>query len=293
MAEKFMKIGGNDSGVAKGIKVDRFGEIVTSGQNINYLQSINLTIPAGESQEYPITRPEANFIGLFLTQSVGNKISVKLRHKLPETIGFGSTNYIEEPVLNQIQHRQSMSDWFELKTTLTTIVVTNNGTTTSNSQIVVFGKRKETGIEYKPKTKVLSRVEFTDWGPHNYTFLGKDTVTSGTLSIDQFLDFTNIKDVKIIIESTLSSDVRLAFIRSQHANYGELFRTNFSDYFEEDLLTIRSGEVFQFGTRESRGLSDVDLFDDLFTDRTSLSLISVGNEIPTGKIKVTILGREF
>lgn len=288
-----MKIGGNDSGVAKGIKVDRFGEIVPSGQNINYLQSINLSLSAGETKEYPITRPEANFIGLFLTQSGGNKISVSLRHKLPDSVGLGSSNYIEEPVLNQIQHRQSMSDWYELKTTDTSIVVTNNGTTTSNSQIAVFGKRKETGIEYKPKTKILSRVDFTDWGQYNYMTLGKDKITTGALTPSQFLDFTNIKDVKIIIESTLTSDVKLTHIRSQHANYGEVFRTLFADYFSDESLTIKNGEVFQFGSRESRGLSDVDIFDDLFTDRTSIALTSVGSAIPTGKIKVTILGREF
>lgn len=288
-----MKIGGNDSGVAKGIKVGRFGEIVTSGQNINYLQSINLSIPTGETQEYPITRPEANFIGLFLTQSGGNKISVTLRHKLPDSVGLGSSNYIEEPVLNQVQHRQSMSDWYELKTANTTIVVTNNGKTTSNSQISVFGKRNETGIEYKPKTKILSRVEFTDWGQYNYMTVGKDTVTTGALSSDQYLDFTNIKDVKIIIESTLNSYAKLAYIRTQHENYGEVFRTLFADYFSDESLTIKNGEVFQFGTRETRGLSDVDIFDDLFTNRTSIVLTSVGSTIPTGKIKVTILGREF
>ena len=288
-----MKIGGNDAGVARGVKVDRFGEIVSSGQNINYLQSINVSLPAGESQEYYIQRPNSNFIGLFLTQSTGNKISVKLRHKLPNSVGFGSTNYIEEHVLNQIQFRQLMSDWHELKTTDTSIVVTNNGTTTSNSQISVFGKRKETGIEYKPKTKILSRVEFTSWSKENYMFVGKDIVTTGYFNIDQYLDFTNIKDVKIIIESTLSGDVKMGSIRTHHQNYGEVFRTVFSDYFEEDLLTIRKGEVFQFGTRESRALSDVDVFDDLFTDRTRLVLDTVGSEIPTGSIKITILGREY
>ena len=288
-----MKIGGNDQGLAKGIKVDRFGEIVPSGQNINYLQSINLTIPAGETKEYPIGRPETTFVGLFLTQSGGNKISVTLRHKLPDSVGLGSSNYIEEPVLNQIQHRQSMSDWYELKTANTSIVVANNGTTTSNSQISVFGKRKETGIEYKPKTKILSRVEFTDWGQYNYMTLGKDKITTGALTPSQYLDFTNIKDIKIIIESTLTSDIRLNHIRTQHENYGEVFKTLFADYFSDEVLTIKSGEVFQFGSRESRGLSDVDIFDDLFTNRTSIALTSVGSTIPTGKIKVTILGREF
>ena len=288
-----MKIGGNDSGVAKGIKVDRFGEIVPSGQNINYLESITVGLPAGETKEYPIARPSSNFIGLFLTQSAGNKISVKLRHKLPDSVGLGSSNYIEEPVLNQIQHRQSMSDWYELKTDNTTIVVTNNGTSTSNSKISVFGKRKETGIEYKPKTKILSRIEFTDWGQYNYMTIGKDTITSGALTPSQYLDFTNIKDIKIIIESTLTSDIRLNHIRTQHANYGEVFKTVFADYFNDEVLTIKNGVVFQFGTRETRGLSDVDIFDDLFTDRTSIVLTSVGSTIPTGKIKVTILGREF
>lgn len=289
----FLKIGGNDEGVAKGIKVDRFGEIVPSGQNIVYLQSFNIGLEPGETKEYNIARPETTFIGLFLTQSAGRKISVKLRHKLADGTGFGSTNYIEEPVLNQIQYRQHMSDWHELKTVDTSLVVTNNGTTISNSQIALFGKRKETGIEYKPKTKILSRSEFTSWGQYNYMFVAKDITTSNALKPDDYLDFTNIKDVKIVIESTLTGDIRLENIRSHHVNYGEIFRTNFSDYFEEDLLTIRNGEVFQFGTRDSRGLSDVDVFDDLFTDHVSLTLRSIGSEIPTGNIKITILGREF
>lgn len=293
MVEKFMKIGGNDAGIARGVKVDRFGEIVPSGANINYLQAINISLAAGETKEFPITRPDSTYVSLFLTQSAGNKLSVRLRHYLPSGIGFGSTNYIEEPVLNQIQYRQHMSDWFELKTTTSVLVVTNDSTVTSNSQIAVFGKRKETGIEYKPKTKILSRIEFTDWGEYNYMFVGKDIITTGSLSIAQYLDFTNIKDVKIIIESTLTGDVKLGSIRTHHQNYGELFRTDLEDYFEEGLLTIRNGEVFEFGTRESRGLSDVDVFDDLFTERTRLVLSSIGSEIPTGKIKVTILGREF
>ena len=288
-----MKIGGNDSGVARGVKVDRFGEIVPSGDNIKYLQAINISLAPGEDKEYIITRPHANYIGLFLTQSAGNKLSVKLRHKLPDNIGLGSSNYIEEPVLNQIQSRQYMSDWFELKTTTSVIVVTNNGTSTSSSQIAVFGKRKETGIEYKPKTKILSRIEFSDWGQYNYMNIGKDTITTGALTPSQYLDFTNIKDIKIIIESTLTSDAKLAYIRTQHENYGEVFRTLFADYFSDESLTIKKGEVFQFGTRETRGLSDVDIFDDLFTNRTSIVLTSVGSTIPTGKIKVTILGREF
>ena len=293
MVEKFMKIGGNDAGVARGVKVDRFGEIVPSGDNINYLQAINITLAAGETKEFRITNPNSTFVSLFLTQSVGNKLSVRLRHKLPDTIGFGSTNYIEEPVLNQIQSRQHMSDWFELKTPSPYIVVTNDGATTSNSQIAVFGKRKQTGIEYKPKTKILSRIEFSDWGQYNYMTIGKDTITTGALTPSQYLDFTNIKDIKIIIESTLTSDAKLAYIRTQHENYGEVFRTLFADYFSDEVLTIKSGEVFQFGSRESRGLSDVDIFDDLFTNRTSIALNSVGSTIPTGKIKVTILGREF
>ena len=288
-----MKIGGNDGGVARGVKVDRFGEIVPSGDNINYLQAINITLAAGETKEFLITNPDSTFVSLFLTQSVGNKLSVRLRHKLPDAIGFGSTNYIEEPILNQIQSRQHMSDWFELKTTSSYIVVTNDGVTTSNSQIAVFGKRKQTGIEYKPKTKILSRVEFTDWGQYNYMTIGKDTITTGALTTSQYLDFTNIKDIKIIIESTLTSDAKLAYIRTQHENYGEVFRTLFADYFSDEVLTIKSGETFQFGTRETRGLSDVDIFDDLFTNRTSIALNSVGSTIPTGKIKVTILGREF
>lgn len=288
-----MKIGGNDSGVARGVKVDRFGEIVPSGDNIKYLQAINISLAPGEDKEYVITRPHANYIGLFLTQSAGNKLSVKLRHKLPDNIGLGSSNYIEEPVLNQIQSRQCMSDWFELKTTTSVIVVTNNGTSTSSSQIAVFGKRKETGIEYKPKTKILSRIEFTNWGQYNYMTIGKDTITTGALTPSQYLDFTNIKDIKIIIESTLTSDIRLNHIRTQHENYGEVFKTVFADYFNDEVLTIKNGVVFQFGTRETRGLSDVDIFDDLFTDRTSIALTSVGSTIPTGKIKVTILGREF
>lgn len=293
MVEKFMKIGGNDGGVAKGIKVDRFGEVVPSGQNINYLQPINISLAAGETKEFPITRPDSTYISLFLTQSAGNKLSVRLRHYIPDTIGLGSSKYIEEPVLNQIQYRQHMSDWFELKTATSVLVVTNDSATTSNSQLAVFGKRKATGIEYKPKTKILSRIEFTDWGQYNYMTVGKDAITTGSLATHQFLDFTNIKDVKIIIESTLTSDARLSHIRSQHQNYGELFRTSFSDYFSTEALTIKNGEVFQFGTRETRGLSDVDIFDDLFTDRSTIVLNSIGSEIPTGKIKVTILGREF
>ena len=186
-----------------------------------------------------------------------------------------------------------MSDWFELKTTSSVLVATNDGKVTSNSQMAVFGKRKETGIEYKAKTKILSRIEFTDWGQYNYMTVGKDVITTGALGASQYLDFTNIKDVKIIIESTLSDDVKLGMIRSFHANYGELFRTGFNHYFEENLITIKSGQVFQFGTRETRGLSDVDVFDDLFTERTSITLDTIGSEIPTGKIKVTILGREF
>lgn len=288
-----MKIGGNDNGTARGVKVDRFGEIVPSGDNINYLQAINITLAAGETKEFLITNPDSTFVSLFLTQSVGNKLSVRLRHKLPDAIGFGSTNYIEEPILNQIQSRQHMSDWFELKTTSSYIVVTNDGATTSNSQIAVFGKRKQTGIEYKPKTKILSRIEYTDWGEYKYMTVGKDAITTGALATSQYLDFTNIKDIKIIIESTLSGDVKLGMIRSFHANYGELFRTGFDHYFEDNLITIKSGEVFQFGTRETRGLSDVDILDDLFTDRTSITLNSIGSEIPTGRIKVTILGREF
>ena len=288
-----MKIGGNDGGIARGVKVDRFGEIVPSGDNINYLQAINITLAAGETKEFPITNPDSTYISLFLTQSGGNKLSVKLRHKLPDTIGFGSLNYVEEHVLNQIQSRQHMSDWFELKTTASVLVVTNDSTVTSNSQIAVFGKRKETGIEYKPKTKILSRVEFTDWGEYNYMTVGKDTVTTGSLTPSQYLDFTNIKDIKIIIESTLTGDAKLSHIRSQHENYGEVFRTVFSDYFSDETLIIKSGEVFQFGTRETRGLSDVDIFDDLFTSRTSIVLNSIGSTIPTGKIKITILGREF
>lgn len=288
-----MKIGGNNNGVARGIKVDRFGEIVPSGQNINYLQAINISLTAGETKEFPITRPDSTYISLFLTQSAGNKLSVRLRHYIPDTVGLGSLKYVEEPVLNQIQSRQHMSDWFELKTTTSVLVVTNDNTTTSNSQIAIFGKRKQTGIEYKPKTKILSRIEFSDWGEYNYMTIGKDTITTGALAIHQYLDFTNIKDVKIIIESTLTGDVKLAHIRSQHQNYGEVFRTLFSDYFSDEVLTIKNGEVFQFGTRETRGLSDVDIFDDLFTDRTTIVLNSIGSEIPTGKIKVTILGREF
>lgn len=288
-----MKIGGNDGGVARGVKVDRFGEIVPSGDNINYLQAINITLAAGETKEFLITNPDSTFVSLFLTQSVGNKLSVRLRHKLPDAIGFGSKNYIEEPILNQIQSRQHMSDWFELKTTSSYIVVTNDGVTTSNSQIAVFGKRKQTGIEYKPKTKILSRVEFTDWGQYNYMTIGKDTITTGALTTSQYLDFTNIKDIKIIIESTLTGDVKLAHIRTQHENYGEVFKTIFSNYYSNEQLTIRNGEVFQFGTRETRGLSDVDIFDDLFTDQTTIVLNSIGSEIPTGKIKVTILGRAF
>ena len=293
MVEKFMKIGGNDAGVARGVKVDRFGEIVPSGDNINYLQAINITLAAGETKEFLITNPDSTFVSLFLTQSVGNKLSVRLRHKLPDAIGFGSTNYIEEPILNQIQSRQHMSDWFELKTTSSYIVVTNDGVTTSNSQIAVFGKRKQTGIEYKPKTKILSRVDFTDWGQYNYMTIGKDTITTGALTSSQYLDFTNIKDIKIVIESTLTSDAKLAHIRTQHENYGEVFKTVFADYFSDESLTIKNGEVFQFGTRETRGLSDVDIFDDLFTSRTSIVLTSIGSKVPTGKIKVTILGREF
>ena len=288
-----MKIGGNNNGVAKGIKVDRFGEIVPSGANINYLQAINVTLAAGETKEFPLTRPDSTYISVFLTQSGGNKLSIRLRHYLPDALGFGSLKYIEEPVLNQIQYRQHMSDWFELKTTTSVLVVTNDGKTTSNSQMAVFGKRKGTGIEYKSKTKILSRVEFTDWGQYNYMTVGKDAITTGSLSTAQYLDFTNIKDVKIIIESTLTGDVKLSHIRSQHPNYGEVFRTLFSDYFSEEALTIKNGEVFQFGTRETRGLSDVDIFDDLFTDQTTIVLNSIGSEIPTGKIKVTILGRAF
>lgn len=293
MAEKFIKIGGNDNGVAKGVKVDRFGEIVPSGANINYLQAINVTLAAGETKEFPLTRPDSTYISVFLTQSAGNKLSVRLRHYLPDALGFGSLKYIEEPVLNQIQYRQHMSDWFELKTTTSVLVATNDGTVTSNSQMAVFGKRKQTGIEYKPKTKILSRIEFSDWGQYNYMTIGKDTITTGALTPSQYLDFTNIKDIKIIIESTLTSDAKLAYIRTQHENYGEVFRTLFADYFSDEVLTIKSGEVFQFGSRESRGLSDVDIFDDLFTNRTSIALNSVGSTIPTGKIKVTILGREF
>ena len=295
MVEKFMKIGGNDAGIARGIKVDRFGEIVQSGENINYLQSINLSLAAGTSQEYTITRPHANFIALFLTQSVGNKVSISVRHKLPDIqgAGLGALNYVEERVFNQVQGRQVMSDWIETKTTTTTILVTNNGTSSLNSQIVVYGKRRLTGNEYLPKTEVLSRVEFTDWGQYNYMTLGKDTITTGSLSSNQYLDFTRIKDVKILIESTLTSDIKLTAIRTFHANYGELFRTNLSDYYEDELLTIKNGQAFQFGTRETRGLSDVNILDDLFTERTSITLTSIGSEIPTGKIEVTILGREF
>ena len=295
MVEKFMKIGGNDAGTARGVKVDRFGEIVQSGDNINYLQSINLSLAAGASQEYTITRPHANFIALFLTQSVGNKVSISVRHKLPDIqgAGLGALNYVEERVFNQVQGRQVMSDWIETKTTTTTILVTNNGTSSLNSQIVVYGKRRLTGNEYLPKTEVLSRVEFTDWGQYNYMTLGKDVITTGSLSSNQYLDFTRIKDVKILIESTLTSDIKLTAIRTFHANYGELFRTNLSDYYEDELLTIKNGQVFQFGTRETRGLSDVNILDDLFTERTSITLNSIGSEIPTGKIKVTILGRKF
>lgn len=293
MVEKFMKIGGNDGGVAKGIKVDRFGEIVPSGVNINYLQAINISLAAGETKEFPITRPDSTYISLFLTQSTGNKLSVRLRHYIPDAIGLGSLKYVEEPILNQIQYRQHMSDWFELKTTISVLVVTNDSAMTSNSQLAIFGKRKQTGIEYKPKTKILSRIEFSDWGKYNYMAIGKDAITTGALATHQYLDFTNIKDVKIIVESTLTGDVKLNHIRTQHQNYGEVFRTLFSDYFNDEVLTIKSGEVFQFGTRETRGLSDVDIFDDLFTDRTTIVLNSIGSEIPTGKIKITILGREF